>query len=191
MNQHALPHLGSFFIEGHLVLLIMLVLIAAWFDIKSRRISNWLVLSGLIASLGSHIMFGNDIFAMWGLGFLAGLGMFLPLHLLRAMGAGDVKLMAMVGAFLGPVSIVGVVLMTLIAGGALAIAVTLWSGTLRHTLKNIRFMLTHTLFNTLHGGGLQIEAPPVSACNLPYAVAIAAGTFIHIFLVRSGHALFV
>lgn len=190
MNQHGLLHFGGFFIDLNLALLVTLVAVAAWFDIKARRIPNWLVLAGLASSLGTHIFLGNGGFSAWALGLLAGFGLFLPLYLVRAMGAGDVKLMGMVGAFLGPASAIGVVLTTLVAGGVLAIAVALWSGALRHTLANVRSLMIQTMFKTLHGGGVQIEAPPVSAGNLPYGVAIAAGTFIHLFLERSGHALF-
>ncbi|MDO8768049.1 MAG: prepilin peptidase [Burkholderiaceae bacterium] len=175
-------------------ILLLLVAVAAGFDLKSRRIPNWLVLVGLVASLILQIIFNsfNSFygFKAWGLGLLVGFGLFLPLYLLRAMGAGDVKLMAMVGAFLGPLGALGAVLTTLVVGGVLAIAVALWSGVLRHTLTNVRFVLMQTMLKTLPGG-VQLEAPPASAGNLPYGVAIAAGTLIHIFLVGSGHAVFV
>lgn len=177
--------------EVNVVVLMALLGLAAWFDIKSRRIPNWLVLTGLISSLGMQLLFSSGGVSAWGLGILAGFGLFLPLYLVHAMGAGDVKLMAMVGGFLGPAAAVDVVLTTLVAGGVLAIAVALWSGALRHTLVNVRILMTETMFKTLHGGSAQIDGSPVSAGNLPYAVAIAAGTFIHLVLVRSGHALFV
>lgn len=194
MTQAELLQLGGLSLEIKLALLVVLVAVAAGFDLKSRRIPNWLVLMGLIASFIFQILFNSSGsfsgFKAWGLGLLVGFGLFLPLYLLRAMGAGDVKLMAMVGAFLGPVSALGAVLMTLVVGGVLAIAVALWSGVLRHTLGNIRFVLTQTMLKTLPGG-VQLEAPAYSAGSLPYAVAIAAGTLIHLIMERSGHALFV
>ena len=194
MTQAELLQLGGLSLEIKLALLVVLVAVAAGFDLKSRRIPNWLVLMGLIASFIFQILFNSSGsfsgFKAWGLGLLVGFGLFLPLYLLRAMGAGDVKLMAMVGAFLGPVSALGAVLMTLVVGGVLAIAVALWSGVLRHALGNIRFVLTQTMLKTLPGG-VQLEAPAYSAGSLPYAVAIAAGTLIHLIMERSGHALFV
>lgn len=190
MTQHGLFQLGGFSIEVNLAILMTLLGVAACFDIKSRRIPNWLVVTGLVSSLGTHIFLGNGGFSAWALGLLVGFGLFLPLYVVRAMGAGDVKLMGMVGAFLGPAAAVGAVLMTLVVGGVLAIAVALWSGALRHTLENLRSLMIQTMFKTLHGGGAQIEAPPASAGNLPYAVAIAAGTFIHLLLERSGQTLF-
>lgn len=194
MAQLEILQIGGLSIQVKIALLLTLVATAAWFDIKSRRIPNWLVLVGLISSFILQTLFhsaGNfGGFKAWGLGLLVGFGLFLPLYMLHAMGAGDVKLMAMVGAFLGPMAALGVVLTTLIVGGILALAVALWSGSLRHALGNVRFVLTQTMFKTLPGG-VQIEAPSTSAGNLPYAVAIAAGTLIHLILERSGHALFV
>ena len=194
MTQHELLQLGGLSIEIKLALLMAFVAVAAGFDLKSRRIPNWLVLVGLASSFIVQILFNSSGsfsgFKAWGRGLLVGFGPFLPLYLLHAMGAGDVKLMAMVGAFLGPVSALGAVLTTLVVGGVLAIAVALWRGVLRHTLGNIRFVLTQTMLKTLPGG-VQLEAPAYSAGSLPYAVAIAAGTLIHLILERSGHALFV
>lgn len=197
MAQLGILQIGGLSIEVKVALLLSLVSVAAWFDIKSRRIPNWLVLVGLIASFIFQTLFNSSGsfsgFKAWGLGLLVGFGLFLPLYLLRSMGAGDVKLMAMVGAFIGPMAALEVVLTTLIVGGVLALAVALWSGSLRQTLGNVKFMLTQTMLKTLPGG-MQIEAteaPVASAGNLPYAVAIAAGTLIHLILERTGHALFV
>ena len=194
MTQPELLQFGGLSIHIKLALLVALVAVAAGFDLKSRRIPNWLVLVGLASSFIVQILFNSSGsfsgFKAWGLGLLVGFGLFLPLYLLRAMGAGDVKLMAMVGAFLGPVSALGAVLTTLVVGGVLAIAVALWRGVLRHTLSNVHFVLSQSMLKTLPGG-VQLEAPPYSAGSLPYAVAIAAGTLIHLILERSGHALFV
>ncbi len=169
--------------------LVIILIIAVWFDVKSRRIPNRLVIAGLALSLGLRMLCVGDQFQLWGLGLLLGFGMLFPLYVLRAMGAGDVKLMAMAGAFLGPDSAFGAVLMTLLAGGVLSIAVALWNGALLRTLNNLRFMLTHSIVKVMSGIGPQIDAPPTSTGNVPYAVAIALGTFVQIFLERSGHAV--
>lgn len=191
MTSQALSHFGDLFTEVNVATLMTLLGIAAWFDIKARRIPNWLVLTGLISSLGIQLLFSSGRVSSWSSGALVGFGLFLPLYLVRAMGAGDVKLMAMVGGFFGPVGAAGVVLTTLVAGGILAVGVALWSGALRHTVANVRILVTQTIFKTFRGGDVQMDAPPSSAGDLPYAVAIAVGTFVHLVLVRSGHALFV
>lgn len=176
-------------------ILLILVTVAAGFDLKSRRIPNWLVLVGLVASLILQIVFNSfnslNGFKNWGYGLLVGFGLFLPLYVLRAMGAGDVKLMAMVGSFLDAGSAMGAVLTTLVVGGVLAIVVALWNGVLLQALTNIRTQLTLTMFKKLSGGSAELEAMPGgSAGNLPYAVAIALGTLIHLVLVGSGRAMF-
>lgn len=190
MTQFKLLHIGGISIHILAAVLLVLVAMAAWVDIKSRRIPNWLILLGLITSLMLHVYLNNyDGFKSWSLGFLVGLGGFMPLYLMRAMGAGDVKLMAMVGSFLGPLSVLDAMLAILVAGGILAIAMALYSGALQQTLTNVRNALTLGMYKTLSGGGVQLEAPPTSTGNLPYAVAIAIGTLIHLILVGNGLAL--
>jgi prepilin peptidase CpaA len=171
-------------------ILVIFLIQAACFDIKSRRIPNKLVGVGFALSLSLHICWGSDPFSAWGLGLLLGFGMLFPLYLVRAMGAGDVKLMAMAGAFLGPTSAFGAVLMTLIAGGALSIAVAMWNGAFLRAVSNVHFMLTHSIVKLISGIGPQLETPPASAGNVPYAIAIAVGTVAELLLERSGHRLF-
>ncbi len=109
--------------------LLALLLAATWFDVRSHRIPNKLVFWGALAGVLLHVALpeGRGFISSLpgGLGFLdalAGLGIglavFLPVYLLRAMGAGDVKLMAMVGAFLGPEQIWGAMLGVALAGGS-------------------------------------------------------------------------
>src|SRR5258706_16246014 len=103
------------------VFLIMLVVIAAGFDLKSRRIPNWLILSGLIVSLACQTLSPSGMsISAWSSGLAVGFSIFIPLYALRAMGAGDVKLMAMVGSFLGASAAFSAALLTFLAGGCLA-----------------------------------------------------------------------
>lgn len=171
--------------------LVLMVTIAAVYDIQFRRIPNGLVLTGLVLSLIIHVTFNEFYgFKEWGYGMLTGFALFLPLYALRAMGAGDVKLMAMAGSFLDPGSAIGVVLMTLVAGGVLSIVVALRNGVLRQAISNIHTLLVLTMFKKLSGGNAQLEQLPSSAGNLPYAVAIAIGTLIHVILLTQGRPIF-
>ena len=180
MTQIGLLQFGGFALEVKIALLLILLVVAAYFDIKSRRIPNQLVLAGLIASFVLQInLNGFEGFKAWGSGLLVGFGLFLPFYLLRAMGAGDVKLMAMVGAFIGPLYVLGAALVTLVVGGILAIAMAMYSGALVQAVKNARAMLTVGMYKTLSGGGAQIDAPVASAGSMPYAVAIGLGTLVH------------
>lgn len=168
--------------------LLALLACAVWFDIRTRRIPNRLVLSGLAMSFATQAFIGLHGLQAWGLGLLAGFGLLLPLYLLRAMGAGDVKLMALVGSFLGPVSTLGVVVATLISGGVLAIVVALHKGALLQALRNVPLMMS-TAPRTPGSRRAGMQPPAVSAGNLPYAVAIAGGTVAHLLWSGSTQAL--
>ncbi|QDL37133.1 A24 family peptidase [Rhodoferax sediminis] len=181
---------GTWFIETQLAVVLLLVTAATVFDVRRHRIPNGLVFSGALAGIAYHA------FSPYGMGVTSsleglavGLAAFMPFYLLRAMGAGDVKLMAMVGAFLGPASTLGAVLTTFIAGGVLAIAAAIRNGAMATLLQNLRFMTIDLTTKAMTGSAVQVQAPPASAGQVPYALAIAAGTATHIFLMRNGHAL--
>lgn len=110
------------------------------------------------------------------LGMMLGLMALLPLYLMRAMGAGDVKLMAMVGAFLGPADVLGAVLGTFVVGGVLAVAYSLRAGSLRRLADNLRFMLLDSIGRLYAQKAPQFGDLPDSAGRMPYALAIALGT---------------
>lgn len=173
-----------------LALLITLLAASVWFDIKSRRIPNWLIVAGLMSSFAIQVISSLGSLSSWGLGLLVGFGLFIPFYLLRAMGAGDVKLMAVVGSFMGPSAALNAVLLTLIAGGLLATGVSLWHGAFRSVLFNLRVLLTHTLGTVLPSGMTRLSYVPSSVGNLPYALAIAAGTVMHLILAMNGRSLF-
>lgn len=170
-----------------LAVLAVLLLLAMREDLRSHRIPNKLVLVGVVLGLGLNGLLpagsGFNSMIPGGLGWLAalkglalGVAVFLPIYLLRAMGAGDVKLMGMVGAFLGPGDLIGAVIITFIAGGVMALAVALWSRQLMNMLQNIRLILFGSLLR-MNAGQLPIMNDlPVSVAKLPYAVAITVGT---------------
>jgi prepilin peptidase CpaA len=108
-------------------------------------------------------------------GFMAGLAALTPLYLLRAMGAGDVKLMAMAGAFIGVQPVLAATIYTLIAGGLLAIAFMTRRRVAVQTIANLRFMLTEQVLRAASGLGVQVVPLQMTAARLPYAVAIALG----------------
>lgn len=176
-------------IVGLLALLPMALLLLAvvWEDVRHQRIPNRLVFWG--AGLGVLLNtfwpegFGFVSQLPGGLGFVSaieglalGLVVMLPMYLLRAMGAGDVKLMAMVGAFLGPWDVIGAVLCSFVAGGLLALGYAWKIGVLRRTLQNIRFILYSSAVKIAGGGIPTLEDAPETAGKFPYAVAIAVGT---------------
>jgi prepilin peptidase CpaA len=183
-----------------LIVLCLLLAGATWTDVRTRRISNRLVFVGAFAGIVFNTVlpegFGFASALPGGLGLwdalaglATGLGLMLPLYLLRAMGAGDVKLMAMVGAFLGPRATVSVVLATFIAGGVLILAVVLHKGTLGRLLENLRTMLLASFFKLMMNETPTLEATQTSAGKMPYALAIAAGTIVYIAFKSTGNDL--
>ncbi|WP_151637696.1 A24 family peptidase [Noviherbaspirillum aerium] len=183
--------------DGVLFLLGAFLVAAVCSDLKSRRIPNKLVLAGIGAgcALNSVLPEGNGFLSALpgaaGIGAaLAGLAtgfcLMLPMYLLRALGAGDVKLFAMTGAFLGAEAMLPVVLATLIAGGALSLVVAIHADRLRRLADNLRTMLLASYFKLAMNEMPAFSAMPEPAGKMPYGVAIAAGTLICIAIRRGG-----
>ncbi|MBE3027666.1 hypothetical protein GQ37_019955 [Janthinobacterium sp. BJB1] len=167
------------------VLLCALLAGAVWHDVRSRRIPNGLVFGGALAALLLHAVLTP---AAGGLGLPAalaglalGLALLLPMYMLRALGAGDVKLMAMAGAFLGPQAVLWATVLSLLAGGVLSLLVAACTGVLRQVLANSCRMLFHSLLRGVSGGNARLDAPQAASGSLPYAIAIAAGTALSFF----------
>ncbi|WP_028226042.1 A24 family peptidase [Paraburkholderia ferrariae] len=159
------------------------VLVAASTDLVARRIPNWLVGSGLFGALAVQVwLHGAPSGATaWLAGAATGFAAFMPFYLLRGMAAGDVKLMAMVGAWLGVNAACHVALATFVLGGAGSVLIVVCQGRLAQLLRNVRAMLPGVLHKLPLASAMplsiaQIEAPGPSVGSLPYGVAIAAGT---------------
>jgi prepilin peptidase CpaA len=160
--------------------LIGLLALAAVNDYRTRRIPNTLILCGTgLAFLLNTLHAGASTIGFLGAlqGFAVGLGLMLPFYLLRAMGAGDVKLMAMAGAFLGLPQTIYAALATVLAGGLLAVGYLLWQGTLRRASLNVVRVLQSFVFAAAGGVKPSLAlSPQTSVGSLPYGVAIATGT---------------
>lgn len=173
---------GRHTIEMRIVILLLLITIATYSDIQSRRIPNWLTLCGTIIAIAYQTAPSFYLGITYSIGgFFIGLLCFLPLYMLRAMGAGDVKLMAMVGAFLGPSSIFSAILLTLIAGGILSLVAAVWNRTLFRVFDNLRLIFLHSMVSAINRSDVRLDRASMSTGRLPYAVAIATGTITHLF----------
>jgi len=174
---------------------LVLLALAVRGDVRERRIPNQLVLAGMLTGGALQVLLpaGSGLFSadFGSLGLLAALGgmalgllLLLPMYALGAMGAGDVKLMAMTGVFLGPDEVVRAALATLLAGGVLALAAACWQGALRQVLHNVRVMVWNSCLRALSGTGASLAAPPAPTGKLPYAIAIAAGAVLNLLMIR-------
>lgn len=177
------------YFEIRLILLACLLVAAAVIDLRQRRIPNLLVLSGLLIAFAGHLIFPSDIGwrrAVYGM--VLGFSVLLPFYLLRGMAAGDVKLMAMVGAFLGPQLTLMAIVMTFLVGGVWAVLVIsrshAWSGVLAN-LRN----LAHSAVKRNQGqpaASLSLATGSTSVGRIPYGAVIAVGTGAALLAVRHG-----
>lgn len=185
MIESGLLHIGSIFIELEFIFLSAFVITAAIYDIRFRRIPNWLVLSGTFTSLIWATASGYGYgFTFWAAGLAVGFFCFIPLYIFRAMGAGDVKLMALVGSFLGGTAAFQTVILTLLAGGVLALIVTVWKRSWKLVFSNVSLMTTNIAIAAMSRQLPKAELPAQSAGSLPYGVAISAGALAYICFLR-------
>lgn len=161
--------------------IVVAVLATVW-DLKSRRIPNALTFgAALIALIVNGYLFG---FAGAGgalVGWLVGVAFFLPIFALGGMGAGDVKLLAALGAWLGPVLVAWVALFSLVAGGVIGLTVAIAYGYLTQAFANIMWM-----FQFWRSEGPR-PVPEVTLAThkgprLAYAVPVFAGLMVTLWL---------
>lgn len=151
-------------------------------DVRERRIPNLLTFGGAAAALVAHAVGGGWDGALHAAaGWMVGCALFLPFFLLRGMGAGDVKLLAALGAWLGPGDALWVALYGSIAGGVLAIVVAIAQGYLGTAIRNLRSLVVYwALVGPKPLPELTLERS--EAPRLAYAIPIFVGTAITIWL---------
>lgn len=154
------------------ILTVVLVL-AVWFDVDRRRIPNWLTVGGALAALVVRGFMGGQ--AVWAglLGGALGFSLGILLFAVGAMGAGDGKLLATVGSFLGFSVFIQALPLIGLVGGLLALAVTARNGTLLPTLLRFRELAVHIVTFGRVGERRTLAMP--GAVTVPYGVAVAAG----------------
>jgi prepilin peptidase CpaA len=114
-------------------------------------------------------------------GWAVGCALFLPWFALRGMGAGDVKLLAAFGAWIGPWTIVWAAAYAAIAGGLLAVAVALRRRYFKVMMRNLSALLTFWRIEGVRPHpGLTLATAP--GPRLPYAFPITAGALAALWL---------
>lgn len=185
MNPDLLHRLYSAPPEKVLIVLLIVLIGAAMYDVRYRRIPNWISMSGVL--LGFLINFfigppeGGLLFALKG--FAAGFGVYLALYVLRAMGAGDVKLMGAVGALAGAERWFGIFLVTAIVGGIMAFLLVTIRGRLKKTLFNVGFILSELKHGRpAYVGKEELDVRTKKGASLPHGAVIAISTIFYIAL---------
>ena len=142
--------------------------LAAVLDVRWRRIPNWLVLIAFGTGLLSNLLRAGASGAMLALlGAALGMLLLLPFYRLGAVGAGDVKLLAALGALVGPHALVSVALYAAVVGGAISCVVLARRRRLGLALREI---------------GARPTQLSRSGIRAPYGVAIASGVYLSMLL---------
>lgn len=156
-----------------LLALTTLLVTAVVTDVRSRRIPNWLTVSGAVAGLGLAAVEMGSFPSTSLFGIMVALALAVPLFALGGIGAGDAKLLAAVGAFTGPGGLLPVVLYGGVAGGVLGFLMALRRGVILPVLAGTRDLMLYLVTFGRHGERRSLDMP--GAHTVPYGVAIAAG----------------
>jgi prepilin peptidase CpaA len=164
-------------------LLIPLAFIIAYYDVRYRRIPNAFVLAGLTGGLLINVLAGG----MNGLllsvaGCLAAFAMMLVLHVVGAMGAGDVKLFAAIGSVVGLKLVVPTFFVVVLTGGVLAVVSMLRAGNAGATMRRVLQIFA----GFVPGWPMPRFAVPADKRHtIPYGVAITLGSLISVVVFRA------
>ncbi len=166
--------------------LLVVVIVAGVIDIRSRRIPNWLTVSGVVLGVGiNSILYGLPGLLLAAKGLGLALLIYVPLFLIHGMGGGDVKLMAAVGALTGPYPWLAIFIITSLLGGVCGLALALAKGRLRRTFGNILFILRQlVLFRAPHLQREELDVKSPEALRLPHGSVIALGTIAYISILK-------
>jgi len=163
--------------------LVPLALIISYYDICYRRIPNPFVLATLVVGLIVHVAFAGISGALTSLGGCA-LAFFLMfvLHLFGAMGAGDVKLFAAIGAVAGANLVLPMFVVVTLTGGVLGVISMFRAGQVKSTMTRVFYIV----MGLLPGQRVPKFAIPTDRrMTIPYGVAITFGSLISLFLFRA------
>lgn len=166
---------AAFLVWGHAL---AVTFWAAWLDWRTRRIPNWLTVSGFTLGIGVRSLilgWHGALTSLEGAGLA--LTILLPMVLLRGLGAGDWKLMGAVGALLGPQAMLVVLFVSVIVSGLMAILTIAQTGRVFITLRNI-VTLVKGFFVFGWRGNPKFTIDNPGLLKLPFGVAAALATLI-------------
>jgi prepilin peptidase CpaA len=154
---------------------VLVALVGAVSDVRSARIPNRLTYSALLAALVLRTaLLGLSGLKSGALGMLVAGGLFCFLFFLGAMGGGDMKQMAAVGAWVGSTQVVTLLLAVALAGGVLAIARMIFSNMVGQTIRNTVQLICYYFTSGL-GPHPELNVQSSDSKRVPFGVAIAAG----------------
>lgn len=165
---------------------VILCCVASWTDLRSRRIPNALTIPALVAALCVHGALGaGQGLLLSACGALAAGALLLPGYLFRFTGAGDVKLLMAVGAWLSfPLALLAGIA-SLLFGGVLGLIAATRLGRLREVLGRTVGLAR---WAAVRAAGVPVAAPETSKIHIPFGVAIALATATLVLVPRFGGA---
>lgn len=163
-----------------LIALLALLAVAVLIDVRTHKIPNNFIILGVLIGISSSALPGGIGFVDAIGGLALGGAMMMPLYALRAMGAGDVKLMACAGTLMGIKATFVAAMYAFAIGGALAILFSMYLGTLAQTLSNLKAFIFHSL---VRAAGKELPHAidmPGTQARMPYSLAIAGGVGVYV-----------
>ena len=168
-------------------LTLALTLYAGWMDLRTRRIPNWLTVPGLVVGIATNGVLGGWhglVLALEGAGLA--LAILLPFVLLRALGAGDWKLMGAVGGLLGTKALLYVLIVSILAAGAIGMVQVIRANRVVRTLRNMWVLVQGFLIFGLRANP-EISLDNPGLMKVPFGVAVAIATVICFVSARFGY----
>jgi prepilin peptidase CpaA len=156
--------------------------VACVFDLRTRRVPNWLTFGSAVVALVFHFVTGGASEVAQGIGgWATGVALIIAPYALGGMGAGDVKLVGALGAWLGPGDTFWLAMYTGIAGATMALIVSAWHGYLRRAVSNMWLLLIHWRVNGLRPFP-ELMLTTSRGPRLAYAAPILVGTIVMLWL---------
>ena len=156
-------------------------LVGSVFDVKSRRIPNFVTMPAFLFGLALHLALGGwrQLLSSLAAGLICA-AVFLVFYIAGGMGAGDVKLILAVGCIAGLSHVAYLLVLTALSGGVMAIVWAVARGQLQQTIVNVGELASHH-----RHAGLQphpdLNLKNAATLRLPYALAIAGGSILTLY----------
>lgn len=166
------------------IFLAAFVVAVAIYDVRERRIPNFLVFPAVAAGLVLNGVRGWSGIGFSLAGILAGLGLLLVPYLFRVMGAGDVKFLGAIGAFVGSWGAVRVILIGLLVYPLIAIFFVIAQGKLKLTVVRFLRLLSRFLagiipaLREIDNRLLKYDEPESTSASTPFGLSIAIGVLL-------------
>lgn len=164
-------------------LVCVVLIVAAFIDGRQLRVPNWLTYSMVLSGLAYNAWVGGWSGLGDGLvGMLVGLACLLPLYAVGGMGAGDVKLLGGVGAWLGATVTFYAFCVSTVVGALMAVAMVVWRGAIAHHYSQLLLILSEwmTIREPRELSRIAAERKP-SMLLLPYGIPICVGSIAYFF----------